>query len=257
MERVLGSAGTLILVAVGLAVAVGRYDDIRFLFIARGRLRRGDDRPRAPALLAPARPRPRAAPLPARPEDPPREAAPEPLLGDARVPRDARASSLAVLGVTVVSQVLRVVAIWLCGEAVGADVSPVVYVILGPLLFLVQMIPFTLNGLGVREAFFVVFLGRFDVPEDVAFAAGFLFYAVSIATSLPGALHPPLEERAARGAGPPVKVVFLTTSYPRGDDDFAGRFAAELAERLRGRGVEVEVVAPGTSGTTASPTGPG
>jgi glycosyltransferase involved in cell wall biosynthesis len=42
-----------------------------------------------------------------------------------------------------------------------------------------------------------------------------------------------------------VKVVFLTTSYPRGEDDFAGRFAAELAERLRGRGIEVDVVAPG------------
>jgi glycosyltransferase involved in cell wall biosynthesis len=43
-----------------------------------------------------------------------------------------------------------------------------------------------------------------------------------------------------------VKVVFLTTSYPREEDDFAGRFAAELADRLRGRGVEVDVVAPGT-----------
>ena len=42
-----------------------------------------------------------------------------------------------------------------------------------------------------------------------------------------------------------MKVVFLTTSYPRGEDDFAGRFAAELAERLRGDGVEVDVVAPG------------
>ena len=42
-----------------------------------------------------------------------------------------------------------------------------------------------------------------------------------------------------------MKVVFLTTSYPRGADDFAGRFAAELADRLRGRGVDVEVVAPG------------
>jgi glycosyltransferase involved in cell wall biosynthesis len=42
-----------------------------------------------------------------------------------------------------------------------------------------------------------------------------------------------------------VKVVFLTTSYPRGEDDFAGRFAAEIAERLRDRGIGVEVVAPG------------
>jgi glycosyltransferase 2 family protein len=81
-----------------------------------------------------------------------------------------------------------VIAIWLCGEAVGIDVSPWVYVILGPLLFLVQMIPFTLNGIGVREAFFVGFLGRFDVPQEAAFAAGFLYFAVSIATSLPGAI---------------------------------------------------------------------
>ncbi len=43
-----------------------------------------------------------------------------------------------------------------------------------------------------------------------------------------------------------MKVVFLTTSYPRGEDDFAGRFAADLADRLRGRGVDVDVVAPGT-----------
>jgi hypothetical protein len=43
-----------------------------------------------------------------------------------------------------------------------------------------------------------------------------------------------------------VKVVFLTTSYPRGAGDFAGRFTAELAERLRRRGVALDVVAPGT-----------
>ena len=49
--------------------------------------------------------------------------------------------------------------IWLCGEAVGIDVSPLVYIIMGPLLFLVMLIPFTINGLGVREAFFIAFLG--------------------------------------------------------------------------------------------------
>jgi hypothetical protein len=102
--------------------------------------------------------------------------------------------------VTIVAQALRVASIWLCGEAVGIDVSPWVYVILGPLLFFVQMVPFTLNGLGVREAFFVVFLGRFGVEADAAFAAGFLFYAVSIAASLPGAFI--LLWRSVRPAAP-------------------------------------------------------
>jgi glycosyltransferase involved in cell wall biosynthesis len=43
-----------------------------------------------------------------------------------------------------------------------------------------------------------------------------------------------------------VKVAIVTTSYPRDEDDFAGRFIAETVERLRARGLEVDVVAPGT-----------
>ena len=35
--------------------------------------------------------------------------------------------------------------------------------VLGPLLFLVMLVPFTVNGLGVREAFFVSFLGNLGV----------------------------------------------------------------------------------------------
>jgi glycosyltransferase involved in cell wall biosynthesis len=41
-----------------------------------------------------------------------------------------------------------------------------------------------------------------------------------------------------------VKVVVLTTSYPRSPGDAAGRFVADAVDRLRARGVEVEVVSP-------------
>jgi glycogen(starch) synthase len=43
-----------------------------------------------------------------------------------------------------------------------------------------------------------------------------------------------------------VKVAVLTTSYPRSPGDVAGRFVADAVERVRGRGVEVEVVSPAT-----------
>jgi glycosyltransferase involved in cell wall biosynthesis len=43
-----------------------------------------------------------------------------------------------------------------------------------------------------------------------------------------------------------VRVALLTTSYPRGEDDFAGRFVADTVRRLRARGVEIEVVGPGS-----------
>jgi glycosyltransferase involved in cell wall biosynthesis len=42
-----------------------------------------------------------------------------------------------------------------------------------------------------------------------------------------------------------LKVVVLTTSWPRDDNDFAGRFVADAVEQLRARGLEVAVVGPG------------
>ena len=41
-----------------------------------------------------------------------------------------------------------------------------------------------------------------------------------------------------------MRVVVLTTSYPRSAADAAGRFVADAVERVRARGVEVDVVSP-------------
>ena len=82
----------------------------------------------------------------------------------------------------------RVLGIWLVARAVGVHLSPRPFFVLGPLLFLVMLVPFTVNGLAVREAFFVSFLGKLHVPADPAFATGFLFYLLSIASAIPGAL---------------------------------------------------------------------
>lgn len=49
-----------------------------------------------------------------------------------------------------------------------------------------------------------------------------------------------------------VKVVVLTTSWPRSADDFAGRFVADAVEHLRARGVEIDVVARGLEGGVAA-----
>jgi glycosyltransferase involved in cell wall biosynthesis len=43
---------------------------------------------------------------------------------------------------------------------------------------------------------------------------------------------------------PPMRVAVLTTSYPRGPADVAGRFVADAVAHLRAAGVEVDVVAP-------------
>ena len=93
---------------------------------------------------------------------------------------------LAVVAVTFVVQAVRILSIWAAAKAVGIDLDVRVYYVMGPLLFLVMLVPFTLNGFAVREAFFVSFLGSLDVGADEAFAAGFLYFLVTLALSLPG-----------------------------------------------------------------------
>jgi uncharacterized protein (TIRG00374 family) len=186
LERVIGAAGTLIMVAVGLVAAIGRYDDIQYLIwielvcvalVGAGLVLLFSKRAaRALSWLGPLAERVKL------------ERAGRSLYRAMHGYRERPWVLVAVLALTVALQFVRVISIWLCGLAVGVDESPIVYVILGPLLFLVMMVPFTINGLGLREAFFVAFLGRFGVDADAAFATGFLFYAVTIATSLPGGL---------------------------------------------------------------------
>jgi len=64
-----------------------------------------------------------------------------------------------------------------------------------------MLVPFTINGLAVRESFFVSFLTHLSVSPEAAFATGFLFFLVTVALSLPGALILGWEA-ARRAAGP-------------------------------------------------------
>ena len=100
--------------------------------------------------------------------------------------REHAGTLFVVSGVTVGMQLTRIVAIYASGRAVGIHLSVLPYIVLGPLLFLVMLVPFTVNGLGVREAFFVSFLANLHVNADAAFACGFLFFLMTIMLALPG-----------------------------------------------------------------------
>jgi uncharacterized protein (TIRG00374 family) len=199
LERVLGGIATLILAAIGFALAVGQYDVGGYLWvelafvIAAAFL--------CVALFSRRARRPLAHMLPLvrklRLEKPLR-AAYEGIHGF----RDHGWLLVGVMLLTLCVQAVRVLAIWLSGKAVGVDLSPRPYYVMGPLLFLVLLVPFTINGLAVREAFFVSFLGQLGVDGSQAFATGFLFFVVTITLALPGGLILAYESlRAGRERG--------------------------------------------------------
>ena len=184
LERALGGAATLVLAAVGFALALGRYDVGAYLWIEAAFV--AGTVVLAVALFSRSV-RPllrRAVPLLRRVwlERPARA-----VYEGIHAYREHTALLLGVFALTVFVQAFRVLSIWLTGKAVGIDLSPRPYYVMGPLLFLVILVPFTINGLAVRESFFVSFLGNLHVDASAAFANGFLFFVVTLALSLPGA----------------------------------------------------------------------
>jgi len=115
--------------------------------------------------------------------------------------RDHPRLLLKVFLFTTVVQAVRILSLWATCRAVGIELGPRIYYVMGPLFFLVLLVPFTLNGFAVREAFFVSFLGGVGVDADAAFAAGFLYFFVIVALSLPGAVI--LLWESVRGAARP------------------------------------------------------
>jgi glycosyltransferase 2 family protein len=185
IERALGGFATLLLAAVGVVLAIGRYDVGAYLWlelaIALSALVVGVlmFSRRARALLRPA----------------------VPLLRKLRIERPLRAGYegvhsfrehpallVAMFALTVAVQACRIVTIYLAGQAAHVHLGLVPYFVMGPLLFLVMLVPFTINGFAVRETFFVSFLTQLAVSPDNAFVTGFLYFLLSIALAIPGTI---------------------------------------------------------------------
>ncbi len=185
LERALGGAATVLLGAVGFVLAIGRYDVGAYLWI-EGAFVLGTFLLAFVFFSRSARPLLRfSAPLLARLrlERPVRA-----VYDGVHAFRERAGLLVGLFAFTVAIQTVRVLAIWATARAVGIDLSPRIYYVMGPLFFLVLLVPFTLNGFAVREAFFVSFLGAVGVDADAAFAAGFLFFLVTVAMALPGGL---------------------------------------------------------------------
>ena len=87
----------------------------------------------------------------------------------------------------------------LLARGMGLDVGLGTFLLLGPVLFLVTVVPISLNGIGLREAAFVALLKGVGVSTADAFVLGLAFFAVGVLTaSLGGAV---LLRRALAGSG--------------------------------------------------------
>ncbi|MDQ1395689.1 MAG: glycosyltransferase 2 family protein [Acidimicrobiaceae bacterium] len=106
--------------------------------------------------------------------------------------------ALSVLATGFAYQLAVVLAAFLAAEALGLHLGPTALLAFVPAVAIVQVLPITVGGLGVREGAFVLFLVPLGVAEEKALALGLLVYAVNLVVSLLGAPAFALNGRTTR-----------------------------------------------------------
>ena len=107
-------------------------------------------------------------------------------VGIDRMRRDPRDAS-AALGAAIVYQLTVVAAVYCAVHTIGLTIPNGAVLAFIPAVAMVQVLPISVGGLGVREAMLALLLHPLGVPTGQAVAVGLLWYAMTLLVSLAGA----------------------------------------------------------------------
>jgi hypothetical protein len=99
-----------------------------------------------------------------------------------------RSVLLLSLLISLINQLLVIAVTWIMALGLRINVSLFYYLILVPVITLIQMIPISLNGMGLREYAFMSLFGAIGVLPESCIALGLLSSVVLILSSLPGGI---------------------------------------------------------------------
>jgi uncharacterized membrane protein YbhN (UPF0104 family) len=118
-----------------------------------------------------------------------------PILGAlAELSRDGRrlfahpARCAGVLGLSALTVAFPILAFMLIGRSLGVTLSFGTWLVVVPPVTLVQLLPVSLAGWGIREVGLVIVLGGFGVPAEAALAVSVLMGLSLVVLGLPGGL---------------------------------------------------------------------
>jgi len=127
--------------------------------------------------------------------------------GIARIRRRPRAVA-GVIAAAAVYQLAIVTVAFLATHALGLHLGPTALLAFVPAVAIVQVLPVSFGGLGVREGAFVLFLHPLGIATDRAVALGLALYAMQVLSSLLGAPSLAIGPRSGGGqALPPGPIV--------------------------------------------------
>lgn len=123
------------------------------------------------------------------------------MLRDIRVYWDKPALIATALAWSFVFHLMVILIHVLIGTAIGLNIPTLYYFVVYPMSAIAGFVPFTFNGVGPREAMYVLFLGLVGVNQSQAVAFGALWFVIVFCASLVGGIFyikgkhtPPPEE---------------------------------------------------------------
>ena len=89
---------------------------------------------------------------------------------------------------SIIYQGAIILVVMLTGELAGAELSPAFYFATVPLVWVISLLPISLNALGVREASFAFFFSLYGASESAGFLVSLVFFGASLVCGLFGGI---------------------------------------------------------------------
>ena len=89
---------------------------------------------------------------------------------------------------SIVFQFVVIGVVFLTARALSLSIPLTAAAVFVPLVSLAGMVPVSVNGLGVREALYILLFGRIGIPAELAVSLALLYFGVTVIASLPGGL---------------------------------------------------------------------
>ncbi|NLG71741.1 MAG: flippase-like domain-containing protein [Chloroflexi bacterium] len=104
-----------------------------------------------------------------------------------QIRRDRKVLLIAFL-VSLALQVNVVLFYYMIGRALAVDISMLYYFILVPIALVISTIPFSINGIGLREGIFVFLLNQLAVPAETAIALSLISFGLLLTQGVVGGI---------------------------------------------------------------------
>jgi glycosyltransferase 2 family protein len=99
---------------------------------------------------------------------------------------------------SIIFQCIVIGVVFLSARALSLSIPLTAVAVFVPLVSLAGMVPVSVNGLGVREALYILLFGRIGISAELAVALALLYLGVTVVASLPGGLVYALQKSPGR-----------------------------------------------------------